>query len=86
MVQKIRENVADTDPDYLLAEIPQALEQVFEGVDRVSTIVRSMKEFSHPGAKENSNNPSFFLRFHCLYETHFLIVLKISSLLIGLVR
>lgn len=40
------------DLEYLLAEIPKALEQSAEGIDRVATIVRAMKEFSHPGNKE----------------------------------
>jgi signal transduction histidine kinase len=51
---EIKENIATGDLDYLLEEIPQALEQTLEGVGRVSTIVRSMKEFSHPGAKEKT--------------------------------
>lgn len=40
------------DSDYLLAEIPKAIDQTLEGVDRVSTLVDAMKEFSHPGTKE----------------------------------
>ncbi len=43
------------DPDdvqYLLAEVPNAISQALEGVERVATIVRSMKEFSHPGSDE----------------------------------
>jgi signal transduction histidine kinase len=40
------------DLEYLLAEIPKAIEQSTEGIDRVATIVRAMKEFSHPGGKE----------------------------------
>lgn len=38
--------------DYLLAEIPSALKQSLEGVAQVGSIVRAMKEFSHPGGKE----------------------------------
>jgi PAS domain S-box-containing protein len=34
--------------DYLAAEVPKALAQSIEGVDRVSDIVRSMKELAHP--------------------------------------
>jgi signal transduction histidine kinase len=37
--------------DYLIEEIPQALEQSGEGVDRVASIVRAMKSFAHPGAE-----------------------------------
>lgn len=40
--------------DYLLGEIPRALDQSLEGVGRVSGIVGAMKEFSHPGGVEKS--------------------------------
>lgn len=39
----------EIDLDYLLREVPQALDQSLEGLQRVSKIVRAMKEFSHPG-------------------------------------
>lgn len=44
--------VASTDLRYLIEEIPQALTQSLEGLNRVATIVRAMKEFSHPGGEE----------------------------------
>ncbi len=34
---------------FLLEQMPKAIEQSLEGVDRVSAIVQSMKSFSHPG-------------------------------------
>ncbi|MBW2096201.1 MAG: PAS domain S-box protein, partial [Deltaproteobacteria bacterium] len=34
--------------------IPAAIEQSLEGVDRVTKIVRAMKEFSHPGGEEKT--------------------------------
>lgn len=37
------------DFQYLMEEAPQALSQSMEGVERVSTIVKAMKYFSHPG-------------------------------------
>lgn len=40
------------DLGYLLDEIPKAICQSLEGVERVTKIVRSMKEFSHPGSEE----------------------------------
>ena len=40
------------DPEFLLAEIPKAIEDSLEGVRRVSSLVSAMKEFSHPGTKE----------------------------------
>ncbi|MFO0747748.1 MAG: ABC transporter substrate-binding protein [Myxococcota bacterium] len=38
----------DKDIDYLEARVPEALDRVKDGVARVATIVRAMKEFSHP--------------------------------------
>ena len=40
----------EADVEYLIEEIPKAIEQSLDGVDRISKIVRAMKEFSHPGA------------------------------------
>jgi signal transduction histidine kinase len=40
------------DVDYLSRDIPRAIEQTMEGVQRVSRIVSAMKEFSHPGTQE----------------------------------
>jgi two-component system NtrC family sensor kinase len=42
------------DLDYLLREVPKAVQQSLEGIDRVATIVRAMKEFSHPGTSQKS--------------------------------
>lgn len=41
-----------TDLDYLLTEVPSAIEQSLEGIQRVASIVRAMKEFSHPGSED----------------------------------
>jgi PAS domain S-box-containing protein len=42
------------DAAYLLREVPQAIAQTLEGVQRVSKIVGAMKEFSHPGSEGKS--------------------------------
>ncbi len=52
LLQDISDAVEQADMDYLKEEIPKAMEQTLEGVNRISEIVRSMKEFSHPGVKE----------------------------------
>jgi PAS domain S-box-containing protein len=38
----------EADAGYLSEEIPRAVDQSLDGVDRVSRIVRAMKDFSHP--------------------------------------
>lgn len=43
--------IEDADTGYLLAEIPKALGQSLDGVDRVARIVRAMKDFSHPATE-----------------------------------
>ena len=40
------------DFEYLQTEIPRAIEQSLDGIDRVAKIVRAMKDFSHPGSEE----------------------------------
>jgi len=42
------------DVGYLLGEIPRAIGESLAGVERVSTIVRAMKDFSHPGTEEKT--------------------------------
>jgi PAS domain S-box-containing protein len=47
--QRAREAEDSYEVDYLQAEIPSAIRQTLEGVERVATIVRAMRAFSHPG-------------------------------------
>lgn len=44
--------VDDLELDYLNSEVPEAIKETKNGVEHVSSIVRAMKEFSHPGTKE----------------------------------
>jgi PAS domain S-box-containing protein len=48
-LSRARATLQAVDLPFLLEEIPGAIEQSLEGIDRVATIVRAMKEFSHPG-------------------------------------
>ena len=50
----IAKALEEMDWDYLSQEIPLAINQSYEGVKRVRSIVRAMKEFSHPGNKEKT--------------------------------
>ncbi len=43
------------DVNYLQDEIPLAIQQSLEGIQRVSEIVRAMKDFSHPGVKRKTS-------------------------------
>jgi signal transduction histidine kinase len=49
------EIVAHLDWEYLREEIPRAIDQSKEGIQRVTSIVQAMKEFSHPGSKQKVN-------------------------------
>lgn len=50
--QQLREAYESCDMDYLLGEVPKAMNQSLDGIERVATIVRAMKEFSHPDRGE----------------------------------
>jgi signal transduction histidine kinase len=50
-VADFRRLTQQIDLDYLLREIPEALAQTQDGVERVVTIVRAMKEFAHPDSR-----------------------------------
>jgi PAS domain S-box-containing protein len=45
---------AKYDVDFLRAEIPKAFERTSDGVERVTNIVKAMKEFAHPDTNEQS--------------------------------
>lgn len=45
-------SVKAADLSYLREEVPKAIDQTLDGVERVAKIVRAMKEFSHPGSEE----------------------------------
>jgi PAS domain S-box-containing protein len=48
LVEEISRRIEEEDLEFLLEEIPRALDQSREGIERIRTIVASMKEFSHP--------------------------------------
>jgi signal transduction histidine kinase len=55
LVAQFEETLKNTDLRYLSEQVPAAIKDSLEGVDRVTKIVRAMKEFSHPGSKEKSD-------------------------------
>ncbi|MDA3861946.1 MAG: PAS domain S-box protein [Melioribacteraceae bacterium] len=44
----------EMDLDFIFEEVPEALEQTKIGIEHVTKIVKAMKDFAHPGAKEKA--------------------------------
>jgi len=54
LLAAVRRIEEESDCAYLLEEIPKALTQTLDGVTRVATLVRAMKDFAHPESKEKA--------------------------------
>lgn len=54
MLARARSAEEAADFEFLRTEIPRAFERTFDGIARVAKIVRAMKEFSFPDAREHS--------------------------------
>jgi PAS domain S-box-containing protein len=54
IVAEVEATLKQADVEYLREEIPQAIDQSLDGIERVAKIVRAMKTFSHPGGQEKS--------------------------------
>jgi PAS domain S-box-containing protein len=52
LINEITKKEKELDVTYLIEEIPRAIEQTLEGVERVTKLVLAMKDFAHPGKKE----------------------------------
>ncbi len=52
LLDAVDKALEEADLKYLAEEAPNAIKQSLDGIDRVASIVRAMKEFSHPGAEE----------------------------------
>jgi PAS domain S-box-containing protein len=51
-VSALERQAEEMDLDFVLEEIPKALEANLEGLERIAKIVRSLKEFAHPGGED----------------------------------
>lgn len=49
LLTEVEKALIKTDIEYMSEEIPSAIQQSLEGIDRVANIVRAMKGFAHPG-------------------------------------
>ncbi len=54
LTARMQEEMAQADMTYVSEQIPQALDESLQGLEHMANIVRSMKEFSHPGGKEKA--------------------------------
>lgn len=49
MTKEVEELAEEMEIDFLREEVPKAIDQSLEGLERISSIVMAMKKFSHPG-------------------------------------
>ena len=54
LIQEVEDLGKEADVQYLLQEIPRAVDDTLEGIRRASRIVQATKEFSHPGVSEKT--------------------------------
>jgi two-component system, NtrC family, sensor kinase len=52
IVSSIDDMESQADIDFLKEDIPNAITQSIEGISHISSIVRAMKEFAHPGSEQ----------------------------------
>jgi len=52
MIAEIEQTTTENKIDFLMEEIPSALEETLDGISKITSIVKAMKEYSHPGTKE----------------------------------
>ncbi len=48
IASKIQELDQQSDAEYLSSNMPKAIDRAIQGLNRISEIVRSMRDFSHP--------------------------------------
>lgn len=48
LIEEIEQEIEQADLEYLIGEVPKAINQSLEGVSRIANIVQSMKDFAHP--------------------------------------
>ena len=53
-IEEIEKAIERADLDYLREEIPNAIQQSLDGIQRVTSIVRAMRDFAHPGPEEKT--------------------------------
>ncbi|MEW6515605.1 MAG: ATP-binding protein [candidate division FCPU426 bacterium] len=54
LVAQVETSLSKADLPYLSTEVPKAIQQAQEGIKRVTTIVRAMKDFAHPDSSQKT--------------------------------
>ena len=54
MAETLDEAERNCDLNFIVAEMPRAIDQSLDGAQRVASIVRAMKEFSHPDSTDKT--------------------------------
>jgi len=54
LIRRLQDGRERADLEYLVSEVPVAIQHTLEGVERISKIVRAMKDFAHPGREEKA--------------------------------
>ncbi len=52
LIEEVDKAAGEADLDFITKEVPSAIRESLDGVEQVTKIVRSMKEFSHPGSSD----------------------------------
>lgn len=52
LIDDLTKKEQELEIDYLSKEIPKAIKETLEGIEKVNKLVLAMKEFAHPGKKE----------------------------------
>jgi PAS domain S-box-containing protein len=51
-LERLRGRLQEADAEFLLEEVPSAISQSLEGIERIRSIVLAMREFAHPGSNK----------------------------------
>ena len=54
LIAEVEAEIEKNKMEYILEQIPQAIEDSLNGIERVGKIVKAMKEYSHPGGDEKT--------------------------------
>lgn len=54
LINQVTQTSDALEVDYLLDEIPEAIEQSLDGIERVNKLILAMKDFSHPRIKDRA--------------------------------